>query len=296
MNLTNSLTALAFCVVLVGRIIASPAIAAEDDSVAPAVYADPAHDAKFPASMVVLHIPSHGSIINGVAYIPSGPGPHGVLVLCHGLPGNEKNLDLAQAVRRAGWVAVTFNYRGSWGSPGRFNFLGNLEDAAAVLAYLREPHNVQTLHADPKRIAILGHSMGGWVAAQTAARDQGLIGAVLISAWDPTVPTTHRALVADMADDMETLAGVTPESMATQVEALPKNTGLIAAAAGLKDRPLLVLTADDGLRAQDDALVEALRAQGDGRVSSSHTATDHSWSDRRIELESKVILWLQALQ
>ncbi|MDO8912512.1 MAG: hypothetical protein Q8N10_08825 [Phenylobacterium sp.] len=32
--------------------------------------------------------------------------------------GNEKNLDLAQAVRRAGWNAVTFNYRGSWGSPG----------------------------------------------------------------------------------------------------------------------------------------------------------------------------------
>jgi uncharacterized protein len=155
---------------------------------------------------------------------------------------------------------------------------------------------VQTLHADPKRIVILGHSMGGWVAAQTAARDQGLIGAVLISAWDPTVRTTHRALVADMADDMETLAGVTPESMATQVESLPKDAGLIASAEGLKNRPLLVLTADDGLRPQDDALVEALRAQGDSHVSSSHTATDHSWSDRRIDLESQVILWLQALQ
>ncbi|MFD3266336.1 hypothetical protein [Phenylobacterium ferrooxidans] len=32
--------------------------------------------------------------------------------------GNEKNLDLAQAVRRAGWNAAAFNYRGSWGSPG----------------------------------------------------------------------------------------------------------------------------------------------------------------------------------
>jgi hypothetical protein len=43
-----------------------------------------------------------------------------VALICHGLPGNEKHLDLAQAVRRAGWLAVTFNYRGSWGSQGVF--------------------------------------------------------------------------------------------------------------------------------------------------------------------------------
>ena len=63
--------------------------------------------------MVVLHIPSHGVLINGVVYTPAGAGPHPTIVICHGLPGNEKNLDLAQAVRRAGWNAVTFNYRGS---------------------------------------------------------------------------------------------------------------------------------------------------------------------------------------
>ena len=67
--------------------------------------------------MTVLHIPTHGVQINGIVYQPSGAGPHPTLVICHGLPGNEKFLDLAQAVRRAGWNAVTFNYRGSWGSP-----------------------------------------------------------------------------------------------------------------------------------------------------------------------------------
>ena len=48
--------------------------------------------------MTVLHIPSHGVLINGLVYQPSGPGPHPTLIICHGLPGNEKNLDLAQAV------------------------------------------------------------------------------------------------------------------------------------------------------------------------------------------------------
>jgi uncharacterized protein len=296
MNLTYTVSALAFSSVLISGSVVSPAVAAVDGSVPAAIYADPAPDPQYPASMVVLHIPSHGSLINGVAYVPSGHGPYGVLVLCHGLPGNEKNLDLAQAVRRAGWVAVTFNYRGSWGSPGRFNFRGNLDDAAAVLAYLREPRTAQKLHADPKHIAILGHSMGGWVAAQTAAADPMVIGTVLISAWDPTVATTHHALVADMADDMESLVGVTPESMAAQVESLPKSLGLSQAAKGLKDRPLLVLTSNDGLQPANQALIEAIKAQGGSQVSSSHMATDHSWSDHRIELESKVILWLQALR
>lgn len=85
-----------------------------------AVIADPPPDVKFPARMEVVHIPRGGLQINGVVYVASGPGPHPAFVLFHGLPGNEKNLDLAQAVRRAGWTVVTLNYRGSWGSPGNF--------------------------------------------------------------------------------------------------------------------------------------------------------------------------------
>src|SRR5690348_13115195 len=96
----------AFSLLSSGAVFA-PQLWAAEDSVPPAIYTDLPHDAQYPASIVVLHIPSHGLLINGVAYVPNGRGPHPVLVLCHGLPGNEKNLDLAQAVRRAGWIAVT---------------------------------------------------------------------------------------------------------------------------------------------------------------------------------------------
>ena len=34
---------------------------------------------------------------------PQGLGPHPVVIMLHGFPGNEKNLDLAQSIRRAGW-------------------------------------------------------------------------------------------------------------------------------------------------------------------------------------------------
>ncbi len=248
--------------------------------------------------MTVLHIPSHGVSINGVMYQPSGAGAHPTLVICHGLPGNEKNLDLAQAVRRAGWNAVTFNYRGSWGSPGSFRFAQNLEDANAVLAFLRDPSNAAKLGVDTKHIAIAGHSMGGWVTAQTAAHDHELVGAVLISAADMGhLGLAPRAqLTALMADNMEALHGVTPQSMADEVIAHAKAFSLDNTVDGLVPMPLLVLSADDGLAPETDALVKEITAKGGQNVTSLHVATDHSWSDHRILLESTIISWLAGLK
>jgi pimeloyl-ACP methyl ester carboxylesterase len=59
-------------------------------------------------------------MLNAVIYVAAGKGPHPTLLLLHGFPGNEQNLDLAQAARRAGWNVLTLHYRGSWGSPGPF--------------------------------------------------------------------------------------------------------------------------------------------------------------------------------
>lgn len=83
--------------------------------------------------MEVLHIPSGGFEINCVAYLASGVDTHPTPVICNGWLGNEKNLDLARAVQRAGWNAVTINYSGSWGSPGEFDFVQAPEDAAACV-------------------------------------------------------------------------------------------------------------------------------------------------------------------
>lgn len=266
-------------------------------AVPPAIFTDPPADRAHPAAMTVLHVPSHGLLINGLLYSPAGAGPHPTLVLCHGLPGNEKNLDLAQAVRRAGWNAVTFNYRGSWGSPGSFRFAHNPEDADAVLAYLRDPSNAAKLGVDTRRIVIAGHSMGGWVVAHTAAQDHALRGAILISMADMglTGGRPRAQAVAAMADDMETLADVTPESMVDELAAHPKQFVVTGTAAGLAQIPLLAITANDHLAAQTDALVAAIKAKGGTRVTAVHLDTDHSYSDRRIALESIVITWLSEL-
>ena len=273
------------------------AFSASAQSIPAAVSTDPPIDKKHPAKMSVLHIPSHGVLINGLVYQPSGAGPHPTLVIFHGLPGNEKNLDLAQAVRRAGWNAVTFNYRGSWGSPGSFRFAQNLEDADAVLAFLRDPAKAQELGIDPLRIAIAGHSMGGWVAVHTASHDKGLIGTILISAADMgrMGRAPAKKLEGFMADDMESLAGVTAAQMAEELNIHSSEWGFDKAVPGLVDTRLLVLSADDGLARDADALVKAIQEKGGHKVQAQHVVTDHSWSDHRIALETIVINWLTSL-
>ena len=280
-----------------GLLIAAPAAA---QTVPRAVIEDPAPDAKYPARMEVIHVPSGGVNINGVIYVASGPGPHPTFVLFHGLPGNEKNLDLAQAVRRAGWNAVTLNYRGSWGSPGVFKFAQNLEDADAVLAFIRDPANAQRLNIDASRIALGGHSMGGWVAAETLGHDSGVLGAVIISAGDMGGAGVQSKgaparLIAEMNDDRETLAGATGESMATELIARGPEWSFATLAPKLVNRRLLVLYGDDFVSTNSTSLIAAVKAGGGTGLQSAHASTDHSWSDHRIALESLVINWLQSL-
>jgi acetyl esterase/lipase len=279
--------------VAVGLLVAATAGA---QPVSPAIFTDPPAGVVPPARMTVLRIPTHGVQVNGIIYQAAGAGPHPTLVICHGLPGNERQLDLAQAVRRGGWNSVTFNYRGSWGSPGRFGFSQNLEDAEAVLAYLRDPANAGPLAVDTSRIVIAGHSMGGWVAVHTASHDHGVAGLITISAADVgrQGDWPRDRLVELMAGCMGPLAGVTPESMADEAHALSKSLRFENEAAGLTGMPLLALTADDGLASDTDSLVSAIEAGGGHEVTAMHVVTDHSWSDHRVALQDIVLRWLAA--
>ena len=286
------------CLALAASLLVVMPALGQAQSIPSAVISDPVPDTKYPARMEVVHIPTGGVKINGIAYVAQGPGPHPVFVFFHGLPGNEKNLDLVQSVRRAGWTAVAVNYRGSWGSPGSYRFAHNLEDGQAVLAYLRDPTNAKTLGIDPAKMVIAGHSMGGWVVAHTAAKDRGLLGAVMISATDiGTFGTTmpRPTLVQYMSERMESLADVTADSMANELNKNSANWTFAKAAPGLTQLAMLVLTSDDGRADQSGALAGAVQAAGGTRLTIEHVATDHSWSDHRIALQARIVTWLQGL-
>ena len=70
----------------------------------------------------------HGILIPGrrgrllsTLYTAGGDGPHPTVLLLHGIPGCERNFDLAQALRRAGFHVMTFHYSGSGGSDAAYS-------------------------------------------------------------------------------------------------------------------------------------------------------------------------------
>jgi acetyl esterase/lipase len=263
-----------------------------------AVIADPPADKAHPAGMRYVQIPSHGALLNGVLYTASGAGPHPALLFLHGFPGNEQNLDLAQAVRRAGFDVLTLHYRGAWGSPGAFSFAHALEDSDAALAFLRA--NAGKFHINPKRIFVAGHSMGGWMAASATAHDPAVAGAILISAADMGLTGTRfhdaafrkQAMDEEFRDDAIPLAGTTADALMDELQAHGAAWDYVALAPALHTRPVLLITSDDGLAPDNARLAAALRQAG-GAALETHFATDHSYSDHRIALESAVVGWLE---
>ena len=63
-------------------------------------------DKKSPAALKELQFPSSGSLMQGFMYKANGKQKHPTLILLHGYPGNDRNLDLAQIVRAHGWNVV----------------------------------------------------------------------------------------------------------------------------------------------------------------------------------------------
>ena len=109
------------------------------------LYNDYKPDEFYPAGQVELQIKSAGSTMYGLGYTADGKGPHPTVILLHGLPGNERGLDMAQSLRRAGYNVIYFNYRGTWGSKGTFGFQNAIDDASAVVDYLTDSLNRETL-------------------------------------------------------------------------------------------------------------------------------------------------------
>jgi diadenosine tetraphosphate (Ap4A) HIT family hydrolase/pimeloyl-ACP methyl ester carboxylesterase len=269
-----------------------------------AVVADPARDAAHPADMAAFTLPVGGVRVNALMYLASGDQPHPTMLFLHGFPGNETNIDLMQAVRRAGWNVLKINYRGSWGSPGRFSFAGARIDGEAATAFLFDPANIAKYHIDPKRIVVAGHSMGGFMAADASAADPRVAGTVLIDAWDIgkekagiTSPAARKAAIEGMAPDTVPLAGTSATLLVKEIETDAAKLDLEALSARIANRPLLLIGAEHAGAPTTRKLAAAARqaqAQNSpkGALTETYMDTDHSFSDHRIALEAEVIRWL----
>lgn len=260
-----------------------------------------------PAESPDLQFFSAGAHLNAYAHLAAGPGPHPSVVLLHGFPGNERSLDLAQALRRAGWNAFFFSYRGAWGSGGAFSFGNALDDVAAVVATLREPDFARQYRVDSQRIVLVGHSMGGAAALISAAELDGagcvasLAGANLGALADlvRSSPEAARATAAQFQTWGEgRVRGVSGEGIIADLLAQPERFRAATHAAALARKPvLLVAGSRDPVTPPEThhaPLVAAIRAQNGTLLTEQLLDDEHQFSATRIALTRALLAWLDS--
>ena len=132
----------------------------------------------------LIDYPSDGLTITGIIQIPKGDGPFPVIVLNHGffsrsLYHSGDGTDRAAAfLAKYGYITLAPDYR-SWGdseSGNSFFYSGLAIDVVNLLNAI--PSIPQ---ADPERIGMWGHSMGGGVTMKVLTIDSRLKAAVLYS-------------------------------------------------------------------------------------------------------------------
>jgi pimeloyl-ACP methyl ester carboxylesterase len=299
--------ALIFGGVFTAAVLAAPSCAraqARASRRADSQHEDPSPGIRPPASMEEVAIQSHGSRMNGIVYLAAGAGNHPVVIFFHGYPGNERNLDLAQAVRRAGYQALYVDFRGMWGSGGTFSFGNGLEDASTILAWARTPEIAAKYHFDTRRIAVVGHSFGGWLALMTAAREPRSVCIAGLAAWNVGLAAqrfgTHPDERTSNRDYFRVTtapgAPVRAGDLLSEMTVHAREYDYFAQAPSFGNRAVLLVGAtrdspDEGV-AVHQQMGAALRKAGGTHVTVQQFEDDHPFSNHRLALADLLTSWL----
>jgi uncharacterized protein len=271
----------------------------------PATQDLPIYDVDHPPLLVETQFLVDGARLNAIVYEAQGAGPHATVVLLHGFPGNERNLDLAQAVRRAGWNVVFFHYRGAWGSGGDFSFEHLIEDVAAVVDAISQNDFAAAHRIDPNRLALVGHSMGGFAALISGAELPAVDCVVSLAGGNLGGMAKGLAVDPDRAEGFAALLdswsgpirGATGAELVAEIVRNADRFDTTRAASALAEKRLLLIAGElDSVTppTQNHApMVEALEQAGSTSLDETILlAADHSFSGQRIALAREVSGWL----
>jgi acetyl esterase/lipase len=175
----------------------------------------------------------------------------------------------------------------------------------AALHFVRVPEHARKFRIDPHRIYLIGHSMGGLVAAIVFAQDSHVQGLAYLSGWnlsrdvDTWKGAELKSVLDDFANSIGPLRGTTPRALVKEAKAHQAEWDLEALAPQMAGRPVLVTAADYDTDTPSEVhqqpLAAALRAARASSLAYRTLPTDHEYSDARVELIAIVMDWLNKM-
>ena len=252
-------------------------------------------DTTSPASSTELFIPSGNSQIAGLIYSANGLQKHPTLLLLHGYPGNERNLDIAQVVRSHGWNVIYFDYRGSWGSQGKFSFKNSVEDVVNVVAFCNKYQD--SLKIDTSNIVLFGHSMGGWVVLKALQELPTIKKGFALSTWNigdyyKNVSTEKEML--RLANDPNGVGkyfvlNTSLKDLYTPVLQDQTYFNLLNDAKSLANKQIIMIDEHE----KNSQLAAKMKESNKSYFDYSVWQTDHVFTNKRISLINKVLAFLE---
>lgn len=252
-------------------------------------------DMTSPASSTELFIPSGNSKIAGLIYTANGLQKHPTLLLLHGYPGNERNLDIAQVVRSRGWNVIYFDYRGSWGSQGKFSFKNCVEDVVNVVSFCNKYQD--SLKIDTSNIVLFGHSMGGWVCLKALQELPTIKKGFALSTWDIAKDfknVSNEKEMLSIANDPN-IAGkyfvlnTSLKDLYTPVLQDKTYFNLLNDAKSLGDKQIIMIDEHE----KNSQLAEKIKESNKLYFDYSVWQTDHSFTNKRASLINKVLAFIE---
>jgi fermentation-respiration switch protein FrsA (DUF1100 family) len=209
-----------------------------------AEYTAPAYVHKDAFSETEITVGSGEWALPGTLSLPRGAGPFAAVVLVHGsgpndrdenILGNRPFRDLAWGLASRGIAVVRYDKRTRVHGKQMGPLLSSLtvkeevlEDVLAALGLLRQNKAI-----DPKRIYVLGHSLGAIVAPRIGMLDPAVAGLVLLAG--PTRPLED--LVLDQFTYIYSLEGTISEKNKAELEKIKAQVARVKDPNLSKDTP-----------------------------------------------------------
>lgn len=265
-------------------------------------------DKEYPSTLAPILFYNKGSKILGTLFIAEGKGPHSIILLLHGFPGNETNFDLAHIYRRLGFNVLVIHYRGCWGSEGQFSFNNCLEDVQATIKYIKSELNFPDSRIDTNNIILIGYSLGGFASLLTSINDDSLKNVCSIAGFNfglftkkiPHIEGAKEITIESLSNSCKYINSVTPNSLFEEMIENKEKWNLLNYTKELSTKNLLFIAAKHDNIAPIDIhhspLTKTLSALNPSNIEDIILDSGHSFSNKRIALADLTIYWLKKIK